>query len=203
MPYQKKPMKNEAETLNKVLKDTLEAEKKLKEEQTSAPNLGDKKKHEEAMSVDDGEEEGWKVQRKYLKKRSKNIKEDEKLYNCDQCDWKCKTMQELNVQRKVNHGESSTYECDKCQKVVKTKAELLEHAQSQHKESLGNQCERCEETFPSEEELKEHTCTTHQDKCFGCNKFDRKCKTTQELNEHIKMNHAENSATNVICVKKL
>ena len=73
-PIKRNLWKNEAETLNKVLKDTLEAEKKLKEEQTSAPNLGDKKEHEEAMSVDEGEEEGWKVQRKYLKKRSKNIK---------------------------------------------------------------------------------------------------------------------------------
>ena len=139
------------------MKDTLEAEKKLKEEQSSAPNLGDKKEqeNEEAMSVDEGEEEGWKVQRIYLKKRSKNIKEDEKLYNCDQCDWKCKTMQELNVHRKVNHGETSTYECDKCQKVVKTKDELLEHAQSQHEESLGNHCEGCDENFNTEEELKE------------------------------------------------
>ena len=87
------------------MKDTLEAEKKLKEEQTSAPNLVDKKEHEEAMSVDEGEEEGWKVQRKYLKKRSKNIKKDEKLYNCEQCDMTCKRHSNLKCHTLNVHSE--------------------------------------------------------------------------------------------------
>ena len=88
------------------MNDTLEAEKKLKEEQSSAPNLGDKKEQENEEAMSEGEEEGWNVQRKYLKKRNKNIKKDEKLYNCEQCDRKCKTIKELNVHKKVEHGQS-------------------------------------------------------------------------------------------------
>ena len=52
------------------------------------------------MSFDEGKEKGWEVRRKFLKKRSKNFKLDEKVHNCDQCDSKCKAKQDLMCKRK-------------------------------------------------------------------------------------------------------
>ena len=87
------------------------------------------------MSFDEGKEKGWEVRRKFLKKRSKNLKRDEKVHNCDQFDSKCKAKQKLNVHKKVKHVENSTNECDMCQKNVNIKPDLVEHIQSQHEES--------------------------------------------------------------------
>ena len=52
--------RNKAETLNRVLKDTLEAERKLKENQSSSPNLDDRKdgRNEVEMRKKDGKHRG-------------------------------------------------------------------------------------------------------------------------------------------------
>ena len=105
--------RNKSETLNKVLKETIEAEKKAKEnikgKKSDVFNLSSNS--EEEMSVDEEDSEGWRKQPKYTKKR-KNMEEP---YKCDQCDKGYKTQCALDDHNDSKHTASSCFMCDKCQ----------------------------------------------------------------------------------------
>ena len=178
--------KNEAETLAKVLKDTLEARKSL-----------DDKKDSEKMEVDDKSEEidsddsEWKLQRKQkknIKKRArrKSCSDNEKDYfKCNLCPNVFESKGDLSTHKEVH----IMLNCNKCDKMYWNEGDLKEHEQS-HEDKIF-QCEDCDKKFEKEDSFMNHKQIHKRSQTLVCDKCEDKFTLKRELMEHIVITHTE------------
>ena len=151
--------RNEAETMAKVLKDTLDAKKDL-----------EKKEGIEVMEVDEKvEDDGgeWKQQRKQTKRtnkrnRQKSESKEENMLNCDLCSMVVESPAELRSHRETHEK----FYCTQCDESFSKKREFMEHVPT-HTENMFK-CEECEATFDQERLFKKHIDKHAGKKVFEC-----------------------------------
>ena len=170
--------RNEAETMIKVLKDTIEANKELEKETG----------HGEMEVDNDDNDEKWEQQRSQrikMKKRARNdsvldsntsIKdcnksakhsktyaeaakqgknhESDNGYDCTLCNIKFKEQSNLRIHMKV-HNKLIRFECSVCKTAFKTKLEIKQH-EAEHRFKKRDKFDMCENNLQDAQNIKEH-----------------------------------------------
>ena len=189
--------RNEAETLVKVLKDTIEA-KKVLEEKRGCDNILEEKQEEKKhvatievkeaveMEIDDineYESSNWELQRKQKqnnKKRTRSVMES-KSFDCEICTKKFKTKVDIE-KHKTEHMSS---ECNTSERSFNTEDLVVGHRESKRDSLL--KCDICEERFSKKEELWSHG-QEHEGHELSCDNCSAKFLTKSDLNTHV-LNH--------------
>ena len=222
--------RNKMQTINQVLKETLEAEKSIK--QAEDKNKYDKTWSSEVeMSVEEEEASDWKKQKQYRKKAKKSERANESTLKCAVCnlDFKEKGKLEEHIKGKHEtiawnacvlcqetfnttvdlqthvleaHKDHSEFQCEECNTKCRTKKEVEDHAKLAHREVAWNACLRCDKNFQERTELQSHIMEAHKDKqAYECEKCDKVFKTEEEHKLHTITVHAENVFNCQICNK--
>ena len=142
------------------------------------PNTFDELK--EANSDDDisVDQEGWKQQKSSVRKR-KSSKFYEPCIKCNNCNFKCKTEDELLKHTNGMHGsktEQVWYKCDKCNLKYKSKDELQEHIQTKHPDEV--------KEAKSDDEISVDQDEGWKQKAFKCGKCDKEYLNMSKLRRH-------------------
>ena len=196
-----------AETIANTLKDTIEAEKELKEtemeidesiEEISVPN------NEEEV-VTDEQRGDWKFPKNNRSKKSRKSDDNsinnqtsaKELFECDQCDKKFKETSELKDHMKyhIQVNNKSETKCDKCDKKYSNMSKLRRHDWRSHREI---ECNICGDKLESRQDISLHRQIEHQmfrkvtckffpecidgDECF----FEHKDNNQAEMNKNSK-----------------
>ena len=159
--------RNKAEAMNKVLLETIDAQKRLKPTETEIS--------EADMSVDETESQSSK-QQKYGKE------------NCNQCEEKFKTNSDLDEHIKSEHVANNSIKCDKCNEKYSTVTDIERHLKEEHTENtkieLSYNCNDCEQKFGVEEDLKVHMISFHAEKVYNCQKCNKPYTSMSLLRRH-------------------
>ena len=175
--------RNKAETIVKVLKDTLEAQNKMKEtdmeidnnkqetvNESGPENNGSEdapnKKKENDMEVDDSTEETDIVQEKgewkhqTNKKKRKSSKDEHQIQNF-QCGKKLESQENLaeHMQEHIQVKDNSELQCSKCDKVYSNMNKLRRHNWRNHREI---DCNICGDKLASRSDISVHRQMKHQ-----------------------------------------
>ena len=114
---------------------------------------------------------------------------EEKRFSCDECDYKCSALNNLNKHKRSRHSKNpddNYTNCEICQKRL-TIGSLHSHMKLIHhkmgfEESV---CEFCEKTFTTKSGLKRHISTVHKlERRFKCEYCEQMFQRSSQLNKH-------------------
>ena len=184
--------RNEAETLVKVLKETLEVKDDLK-----------KHENNEGMEVDDSKENcetnrgEWEQQRKEkrkVKKRAFRSDSVNEIFTCSQCD---KTfLIEGDLREHVKIHVQSKFQCEECEEIFGVETSLKNHALI-HTRNKSNDCMECDEKFTLKSEIMEHIVSHSQKITVDYEHCGKKFMEECELVEHMK-SHVHNTGNSAL-----
>ena len=144
--------RTKAETLVKVLQETMEAKDEL-----------EKLRVEEDMDVEEMnyEEVKWQKQRSEKRKLRKRNREIQVEVKCSQCFNTFQSKSSLELHEK----EHVRFKCETCDEEFSLENELREHMNSH--EEMRFQCKKCAKTFKEENSLREHLSTHYTESKGG------------------------------------
>ena len=171
--------KNRLQTVNQVLKDTLEAKNMLKQSE----DKNDIENSEEEMLVEEEDSAGWKKANQCRRKRTNYIEK------CELCNLEFRNRNVFEEHIKKNHEDNTLKVCINCQEKFKTDEELQTHVVESHSGNSENKCNRSGEKCDSRHDLEQHNTIKHVE--VACIKCQRKFQTTTELQNHIMETHRE------------
>ena len=116
-----------------------------------------------------------------------NEPESDENYECDHCEYKSSSYQEITVHVKKHKKEVS---CNKCSASFVCNDNLDEHIKSNHME-IG--CDKCNYKTTSEVDLNNHTRNQHAETELKCDNCIFTTKSTVELEAHIIDKHSNPS----------
>ena len=168
--------RNKAEAMNNVLKESLEAERRLKTENDTKVD----ENTEGDMSIDETESQSWTQQRIVSKKKEKVIQ------YCNQCVEKFRSKSDLEEHIKSKHGTISDSKCEKCDEKLPTVSDRESHMKERHSEEnvITYNCNECEHTFAVKEELNTHIISFHAEKVYNCQKCNKPYTSMSLLRRH-------------------
>ena len=195
--------RNEAETLVKVLKDTIEARKIMDEKQEIMGRKCDKygqqsdkvEKHRVNNKAKAGDEENlpmeidetveevngvWEMQRKQklsIRKRNRSLN-DKNSFNCQKCTRKFQTEDERD-KHQTDHKDAEFTTCDK----TSNKDESIEEHKETHSKNLFP-CDICDNIFHKKEDLWKHG-REHEGQELECEECTAKFLSSSDLNTHV------------------
>ncbi len=106
----------------------------------------------------------------------------EKPYKCDQCDYRCAVKSNL-LKHSVTHTGERPYKCDLCDFRCKLKHHLQRH-QMRHKEQKPHKCDQCDYRCTRKSNLKSHMMTHTGEKPYKCDQCDYRCVSKSNLTQH-------------------
>ena len=113
------------------------------------------------------------------------------LLNCDQCNYKTKTENNLEVHRSLKHSQSM--KCNLCEFECGTESELMVHEEELHKKSKFS-CMECHNTFQSAKRLEEHMQYKHSEiSWYPCDFCGLRLSNFNDLDVHIENSHNTSS----------
>ena len=198
--------RNKAEAENMALKETLEAERKFNEaSKNKILQKSEAENSEEEMSVDEGEDKGWTLLRRYSKKKKfletacekrseilstdnkgethmKGVHEDKLGCSCDQCHEKFRAPSNQGGHIKSVHVTGCGDDNKKSSRNTHLE-NYLKQTNSQNTE-LGHNCNKCNQRFSLEEDLNVHMVAFHAERVFNCQKYDKPYESMSLLRRH-------------------
>ena len=186
--------RNNAETLAKVLKDTLTAKEDIEKK-----NTNDEMEIDDSIEGADSEETEWRHQRrqrKEMKKRSRGSSESDQgkeAVNCDICSNEFESKAELAEHRKGH----ATHACSLCDNKYMTKSELIEHEQIHIQKKFI--CVQCTAKFALKRDLNAHTLNHNKEELMACKECDKQFHERKGLQEHVKIHVRQKSQSSYNC----
>jgi hypothetical protein len=183
--------RNKAETLVKVLKDTLEAKTELEERKKNDDMDVDISRVE--VASDDDEWKHQRQQKKNMKKRARGKSgdnQDQLIFGCDICKSGFESKPALNEHVKTH----TQFNCIECQKIFKDKSELKEHMKTHEQKIFA--CVKCVLVFPKESDLR-----THKHEIYTCEQCDNKYELKNDLEKHV-LTHVQKEFICNICEQR-
>ena len=171
----------------------------LKEEEEPFTEFVDQKEEEEPIteSVDQKDALQWSKGEKFAcdecgavlssdkiwQRHKKNVHGD-KLFPCDQCDYKTKRTNGLKLHKNIVHEGIMPYQCKECDYKASTSSTLTKHNKSNHG-GIMHYCSTCNFSTAMKSRLKVHMEGVHEKLKRKCSFCDYKVLAISTLNEHI------------------
>ena len=103
---------------------------------------------------------------------------DEKFFQCDSCDRRCRTSGNLKVHKRIHTGEKP-FQCPLCDKRFYSSGEVTKH-KIIHTQDKPYPCKVCLRSFSRKCVLMKHNKSQHlkihTEKLFQCDSCDRRCR---------------------------
>ena len=169
--------RTKAETIVKILQETLEAKDELGKQVIDEESL---------MEIDDTENETgeWQKQKSKKRKMRKRNRKSEDIEKCSHCEIIFQSKESLEVHKQ----EHRTYKCELCDENFSIKSELTKHSKS-HAEKQ-EQWKMCDELLKDEVNQDKHSQNHSTHSKFECNDCENTFINKKELDEHVK-NHSD------------
>ena len=103
-------------------------------------------------------------------KSCKKLKQFDKKYLCDQCDYAAIRAQTLKRHKESKH-EVVRYSCDQCDYTATESSNLKKHKESKH-EGIRYSCDQCDYTATTTSLLKKHKESKHQGIRYPCDQCE-------------------------------
>ena len=95
-----------------------------------------------------------------------------KKFKCDQCNYKCKSLEDLKIHKRV-HTKEKPYECDQCEYKFTQSGALTSHKRTHTKEKPFK-CDQCEYKCKQSGNLIVHKRIHSKEKPFKCDQCEKK-----------------------------
>ena len=197
--------RNEAETLVKVLKNTIEVKQKLDENKQRQEKCVDSEKTDQIS--EDVEEHVINQKKMQVKKHvlidheaakpSLEDTADDLPMDIDQCQenqWE--QQKQNNRKRNRSLADRRPFNCEFCHQKFKTKSNLHCH-KKEHTNYVAVECKECDQTFEKEEVLAEHH--QHEHKMYSCEKCNNEFIGEKLLREHEQIHSEHDSLQCDVC----
>ena len=114
--------------------------------------------------------------------------------NCDKCNYKTKTENNLEVHRSLKHRQIIS--CNLCVFECGTQSELLVHEEEAHKKNKFS-CKECHNIFHSAKKLQEHMQYKHSEiSCYPCDHCGKRYSNFNDLDDHIENQYSSAKHSN-------
>ena len=167
--------KNELLSINKVLKETLDA-KNFKNNEVEVNNS-----EEEMVTEEEEESVNWETQ-----KSIRNKKRSGKKSGCDKSNLEFQDRSEVEKHTENEHGNCPAYSCDKCDKVFQLQEEQRQHIITLHADTVFN-CQICNKPYTTMRLLRRHDWRCHRQ--IECNMCGEEISSRSEIKEHREQKH--------------
>ena len=118
-------------------------------------------------------------------------KKEEKIYNCDKCDYNSYKTQKLKLHKMEVHAEKYL-SCTKCTHLSRSKTGFRHHLRNKHNEFLFSiNCEFCDEKFVTKSKKNDHIEINHQINVRVCVPCDFKTYVPARMENHKTKYHRE------------
>ena len=120
---------------------------------------------------------------------------NDKLFECNKCNYKTKTARMLSKHTKFVHEKSRPYACDQCEKGFAQKWVMKNHIKAVHEGINPYKCENCGKGFNNPNSHERHKCQEYKIKVhegkkpFECDRCDYCCSRKSDMNRHIASVH--------------
>ena len=118
-----------------------------------------------------------------------NVHRKDGKFQCNQCEVRCHTKQNLEVHMRVHTGEKP-YQCNYCGKCFSQKNGLSNHVRL-HTGEKPFQCNKCDKTFAQKSALQSHMLIHSDEKPHVCQYCGEKFKFKHNLKKHMERSHTE------------
>ncbi|XP_022200771.2 LOW QUALITY PROTEIN: uncharacterized protein LOC111057634 [Nilaparvata lugens] len=137
--------------------------------------------------------------------RHQEIRKEEKLYRCEDCDKFFNKVCYLTQHNKSFHAGNKPYKCERCGKRFVAETERQVHL-SKHAGDKPYKCEMCPKQFNHKTDLRRHMCLHTGDKPFTCEQcgkgFIRKDHMLKHCETHKRRRAAPNQSPHQAQVRK-
>ena len=114
---------------------------------------------------------------------------DTKNFLCEQCDFRCKTIHDLEKHKKRVHDKVHNHFCETCGKGFYDFTNLTDHVERNHGSENKYKCRKCDEDFKTNQHRKNHIKKIHE-KFAICTRCDKMfIDGFAKLRNHLKKDH--------------
>ncbi|KAL9955774.1 hypothetical protein ACROYT_G037151 [Oculina patagonica] len=131
-----------------------------------------------------------------FKKALSNPYTDEKPYQCDHCDLKCRLKSTLRRHWQRIHSGNKPYKCKECPKEFATQTDLIKHIRT-HTEQTQYiySCKQCNRAFTAKNSLRVHMLIHTGEKPFSCDMCGMSFRYKRTLKNHYAIHTDEKPTT--------
>ena len=183
--------RTKAETLAKVLQDTLDAKNEM-----------EKLDQTQEMEVDvkgDENEQGGKWEKQRSERRRERKRNRNSVLCCKECEKTFRNNASLKKHEFEHEQQDQFSTCEKSNENLSSKKNVDDHV-AKHKDKRLN-CNECDETFTADNELIDHVKNHVRKGAFECQKCEIFVHSKEELTSHIESHVKQSSNMVHVCIK--